>query len=109
MKKLLFHLQQYWFAAISPLRLAILRIVTGCFSLWYLLDRYSMLQRLSKSDAALFEPVGLAKVLSGPLSPETFQYLLLTCIALNIAYILGWQYRWTGPGFALTLLFFSTF
>lgn len=109
MKQLLAQLQEYWFAAISPLRLAILRIATGCFSLWYLLDRYSMLQRLSKSDASLFEPVGLAKLISGPLPPETFQYLLLACIALNIAYVLGWQYRWTGPGFAMTLLFFMCY
>lgn len=109
MKNRLHTLNHYWFAPISPLRLAILRIATGCFSLWYLLDRYSMLQHLSKSDATLFEPVGLANLLAGPLSPEISQMVLLATIGLNIAFILGWQFSWTGPAFSVGLLFFMSY
>lgn len=109
MKKILHQLYSFWFAPISPLRLAILRIATGCFSLWYLLDRYRMLQRLSKSDAALFEPVGPAAMLADPLSPEAAQFLLMATIGLNIAYILGWKFRWTGPLFSFVLLFFMSY
>jgi hypothetical protein len=109
MTTLLNQLSAYWFAPVSPLRLAILRIATGCFSLWYLLDRFGMLQRLSKTDPSLFEPLGLASFLSAPLSPEVFQVLLLLTIGLNIAYILGWQFRWTGPAFSIVLLFFMSY
>jgi predicted DCC family thiol-disulfide oxidoreductase YuxK len=109
MRTLAQKLHNYWFQPLSPDRLAILRIATGGFSLWYLLSRYSMLLKLSASDLAMFEPVGLVSWMSNPMSPDLFHVLLLSALLLNIAYILGWKYRWTGPLFALTLLFLLSY
>lgn len=109
MKTLTQNLYRYWFQPLPPERLAILRIATGGFSLWYLLTRYSMLLKLSASDIAMFEPVGLASWMRYPMSPAFFQFLLLGTIFLNVAYIVGWKYRWSGPVFALVLLFLLSY
>lgn len=109
MKRILQTIENHWFSPVVPERLAILRIATGCFSLWYLIARFDMLQRLGRSEASLYEPVGLAKLLSTPMSPDLFNMLLWLTIGLNIAYIIGWKFRWTGPAFAVTLLFFMCY
>lgn len=109
MKRILQTLENYWFSPVVPERLAILRIATGCFSLWYLLTRFDMLQRLGDSESSLYEPVGLAYLLSSPMSPAIYNVLLWLTIGLNIAYIIGWKFRWTGPAFAITFLFFMCY
>jgi predicted DCC family thiol-disulfide oxidoreductase YuxK len=68
-----------------------------------------MLLKLSASDLSMFEPVGLAGWMSNPMSPDLFHVMLLSTILLNVAYILGWKYRWTGPLFALALLFLLSY
>lgn len=109
MKRILQKLDNYWFAPVAPERLAILRIATGCFSLWYLVTRFDMLQRLAASDASNFDPVGLARVLQNPMMPALFNLLLIITILLNIAYIIGWKFRWTGPAFAVLLVFMMSY
>lgn len=109
MKTLARKLQQFWFQPAPAERMAILRIATGGFALWYLLSRYEMLQKLSRSDVTMFEPVGLANILYEPMAPGVFTLLLLVTILLNAAYIAGWKFKWTGPAFALLLLFLLSY
>ena len=105
MKNILSELKESWFSPMPAERLSILRIATGFFALWYLLTRFDMMADMAGSETSLYEPVGLAHLLSQPMFPALFTGLLASTVALNIAYIFGWKFRWTGPLFALTLLF----
>ncbi|MDN5211348.1 DCC1-like thiol-disulfide oxidoreductase family protein [Fulvivirgaceae bacterium BMA12] len=109
MKSALLKLKSFWFSPAPAERLAILRVATGGFSLWYLVTRYEMIQRMAQSDIALFEPVGLSNLLPGPIPPTLFTVLYSTGIALNIAYMIGLKFKWTGPLFALLLLFLLSY
>ena len=109
MKTLLTKLKNFWFSPAPAERLAILRIASGGFSLWYLLTRFDMIQRMARSDSAMFEPVGLSNLLGGPLPPALFTFIFCFTIALNIAFIVGLKFRWTGPLFAMLLLFLLSY
>ena len=85
-------------------RLAMLRLATGGFALWYLLTRWDMMIRLAGNEVGLFAPVGLAQLLPGPLPQEGFVALLALTVLFNVLYLLGWRFRYTGPAFALLLL-----
>ncbi|WP_350284816.1 DCC1-like thiol-disulfide oxidoreductase family protein [uncultured Croceitalea sp.] len=107
MKTIVKTLKERWFEAISPQRLALLRIATGCFSLWYLISRFEMLQNMIKNTSA-FDPIGVLFWMEEPLSATTFWWVSIALITLNVLYVLGWKFRYTGPVFALlTLLFFT--
>ncbi|BFP42453.1 hypothetical protein FGF1_32980 [Flavobacteriaceae bacterium GF1] len=100
-------IKNVWFAQVNPERLAIIRMATGGFCLWYLLSRFNMLQRMVQNTDA-FEPVGLLSWMQEPLHPNLFWWISILLIVFNICYILGWKFRITGPAFAiLALLFFS--
>jgi predicted DCC family thiol-disulfide oxidoreductase YuxK len=105
MKNILSEIKESWFSPMPAERLAILRIATGCFALWYLLTRFGMMADMARSEASLYEPVGLAHLLPQPMFPALFAGLLVLAVVLNLAYIVGWKFRWTGPLFAVTLLF----
>ena len=109
MKALLVKLGSFWFSPAPAERLAILRIASGAFSLWYLWTRFDMVQRMARSDGSMFEPVGLANLFSDPLPPALFTALYSVGIVLNIAYIMGWKFKWTGPVFAILLLFLLSY
>jgi hypothetical protein len=105
MKNIPVALRNYWFAEAPAERLAMLRIIMGLYSLWYLLPRYTMFMEISQTSLRSFEPVGVAAWLLEPLPVPVFQFLLLATLSANIAFLLGWRYRITGPLFALLLLF----
>ena len=95
-----------WFAPAPAARLAVLRIATGIFALWYLVPRLEMLARISsETSVELFAPVGLARVLSSPITEAANLALLQTMIALAVFYMLGIGFRVTGPMFAIVLAF----
>src|SRR5688572_8644738 len=98
-------LEGYWFTEIPAARLAILRIVAGLFCLQYLASRVDTFGRLAGSHMDLYEPVGLANVLPSPMPVAMFQLLIGLTLVLNVAFVLGWRHRITGPLFAGLLLF----
>ncbi|MBA2459292.1 MAG: HTTM domain-containing protein [Gemmatimonadales bacterium] len=93
-----------WFEEAPAARLALLRVVIGTYALWYLMPRYGLLTELAESDPSLFTPVGVASLLAQPLDPSLFHLLVIATLAANLAFLLGWCYRLTGPAFALLLL-----
>ena len=93
-----------WFPAIPATRLAILRILTGLFVLWYAGSRYSMFLGIAAGEEFLFSPVGVVSWMQAPLPVPAFEALLIATLLANVAFVLGWQYRWTGPAFGLLLL-----
>jgi predicted DCC family thiol-disulfide oxidoreductase YuxK/uncharacterized membrane protein YphA (DoxX/SURF4 family) len=109
MKTSIQRLRDYWFEPITASRLAIVRIASGLFSLWYLLSRFDMLSKLPANSKSMFEPVGLMTFFSEPFSEPVFQWLLLSTIAFNIIFIIGFKFRYTAPMFALLLLVFFSY
>lgn len=105
MKKALQRLSAYWFAPMPAQRLALLRIASGAFALWYLLTRHNLLMNVARTEKGLFEPVGLVAFLEAPLSAEVFTAIYWFTIVLGAAYLLGWKYRYTALPFAVLTLF----
>lgn len=98
-------LKDLWFEPAPAQRLAFLRIAVGLYALWYLGQRIGMYDRIARSSADLFAPVGLAAWLSAPLSPELFSWIVTATLLCGVAFTVGWKYRITGPAFGLLLLF----
>src|ERR1044071_7043465 len=93
-----------WFAPAPAQRLAALRICLGAYSLWYLVPRVSDYLAFATSDTHLFAPVGVARLLEAPMPADCFRLLLYALLASNLAFVLGWRHRITGPLFSLLLL-----
>jgi hypothetical protein len=100
---------RYWFHAAPARRLALLRIVTGLFSLYYLGHRYPGLVRMAAFDPAEFAPVGLARVLDAPLPKDLAVGLLVFTLAATVPFVLGLAYRVTAPVFALSFLWVTSY
>lgn len=105
MKKWINSLNSLWFTPMPAARLQIIRIITGVFSLWYLVSRFTLIHGLAKTNPSLYAPVGIMQLLGTPPSPWVITVLLLVTILLNIVFITGWKHRWLGPVFGLMLLF----
>jgi len=108
MKTVFAKLNKTWFEAIPPERLALLRIITGCYSLWYLLSRFEMLQEIVKNTDA-FKPIGILSWMTKPVSTEFFFVVLVTLVLLNLLYIWGWKFRIIGPLFSAIMVIFFTY
>ena len=104
MRRCLSSINRYWFEEAPAARLAVLRILLGSYTIVYLWPRYGMLMRISSTSSSLFEPVGLAVFLDGPVAPEIFNISLLATFAATLAFVAGWRFRTSGPIFALLLL-----
>ncbi|MGH8009427.1 MAG: hypothetical protein ACREQ3_20750 [Candidatus Binatia bacterium] len=104
MKRLLRLLDDFWFAEAPASRLATLRVLIGAYALYYVGTRYSMLVEVGGTRPSLFDPVGVAAFLDQPLAPVVFQVLVIATLVANVAFLLGWQYRYAGPAFAVLLL-----
>lgn len=102
-------LRNRWFIRVAPQRLALLRIATGCFSLWYLLSRFDMLQKMAGSDIGTFDSIGILNWMNEPLSEGVFWWITVVLILLNLLYIIGWKFRFTGPAFAVLALLYFTY
>ncbi|MGH8903232.1 MAG: HTTM domain-containing protein [Egibacteraceae bacterium] len=100
---------RWWFAPAPPTRLGIMRILVSGYSLWYLGRRYRMLLRTARADPRLFQPVGVARVLDRPLPAGAVKATLLATYTANVAVLLGWQHRFTGPAYSGLLLWVLTY
>ncbi|WP_226294363.1 DCC1-like thiol-disulfide oxidoreductase family protein [Aquimarina algicola] len=108
MKAFFNNIKKHWFIAVAPERLAVLRIATGGFCLWYLLSRFDMLQRMVGNTEA-FDPVGILNWMVQPISETVFWWISIGLIILNVAYIIGWKFKFTGPAFAILILLYFTY
>ena len=97
------------FAAAPAERLALLRILTGCFAVVYLLVRFPAFAALSDADAGRLDPVGALWLLDAPLPDGVLIGLLVVAVVAGTAFTAGAWFRITGPAFALTLLALTTY
>jgi hypothetical protein len=99
-----------WFWQPAPAeRLATLRVLTGAFAVSYLIARWHVMVDFSRLHASRFEPVGVTRVLDAPLPAALVWALWAACVALGVAFTLGWRFRASGPAFALLLLWVTTY
>lgn len=99
-----------WWRAPAPVtRLAALRVIIGGFALGYVLIRAPHLADFGARANWQFEPVGVADILASPLPGGVVQLLVALTAVSGLAFVLGWRYRWTGPAFALLLLWVATY
>jgi hypothetical protein len=81
----------------------------GAYSLRYLHRRRRMLRGVAAGPPELFAPVGVASALARPLSPRAFRIALDATEAANVAFLLGWRHRVSGPAYATSLLALLTY
>jgi hypothetical protein len=93
-----------WFAPAPASRLAAMRILAGLFAIGYLLARGNVLWRLSAMPRRDFVPVGLARLVDGPLDPTAHHAIVLATAVLALAFTAGVLHRLLAPLFALGLL-----
>lgn len=96
--------RRFWFRPAPAARLAVLRVAVGGYSLWYLAKRVRMLERIAAGDPALFRPTGLVEVLERPLPVPVVKAVTIATVGANVAFVLGWRHRQSGPAFAGLLL-----
>lgn len=97
-------LSRFWFKPAPAARLGVLRVAAGGFGLWYVATRLEVLAQVARKDASLFAPVGLFRVLSGPLNPALFDWIAWLTVLSGVLFVLGFAHRKVGPVFALLLL-----
>jgi hypothetical protein len=102
--RLLGALDAFWFAEGSAARLAVLRIAVGLAAFIYLGPRFEYFSEIADSSREVFEPAGLAALLTAPVPVPVFQGIMGAMLLANVAFILGWRFQWTGPLFAALLL-----
>lgn len=106
---LLTRFDRYWYGPAPAERLAWLRILLGGYALGYLLSRFGALTNVVRFHAVEFVPVGPTTLIGAPLqAPWVFLGVALA-IALGTAFFLGFRFRFTGPAFALALLWVTAY
>jgi len=86
-----------WFTPAPAARLGLLRILIGGWAFYYLARRRKMMRQVAATDPHLFAPVGVAKVHPAPLPARLVNMLVHATLVANVAFILGWRHRVTGP------------
>jgi hypothetical protein len=100
---------RYWFDPAPARRLALLRIATAGFALYYLLFRYYDVLRVAKLDRSQFAPVGIVWFLSEPLSTSLLAALEVVAIAAALLCVAGFAYRLAAPLLAVLFLLITSY
>ena len=104
MKRAIAWLGDWWFSPAPAERLAALRIAIGTFAVVWVVGRTSELSGLARLPRAHFAPVGVVKLLDGPLPRELVILIAIATAVLLLAFTLGVAYRVTAPLAAAALL-----
>lgn len=94
---------------LPPINLAVCRIVTGLWVLYFLHHWGRGFTRAStRSAVEQFRPVGVVSLLEQPLPTDLYWVLFVAWVAVTLAFTLGLAHRVVGPVFGLlTLLMFT--
>ena len=97
-------LARWWFAPAPAERLAALRIAIGGFAVIWVAARLPEVLAVARLPASDFAPVGVIRVLAGPLPPIAVAAIAVATVGLLAAFTAGLGYRVTAPLAALGLL-----
>lgn len=90
-------------------RLAALRILIGGYATIYLVANVNAVRRLADQDASGFDPIGPARLLTGPLPSTVLWTWWSVGVALGGLFCLGVGHRIVGPAFALAVLGWASY
>jgi hypothetical protein len=102
-------LDTYWRMPQPAERLAALRLVIGLFALIYVVARAPHLASYAHFPLEQFRPVGVVALLQVPPPPFVTYAILALCVLSGLAFVAGGRYRLSGPVFALTFLWVTTY
>jgi hypothetical protein len=102
-------LSRWWFFQAPPERLATLRIAIGLFAWIYLIARLPHFASFSAMSPSAFRPVGPVGILVAPLPAWSTWTLAILAVASGAAFVIGWRFVITGPLFAATLLWVTSY
>lgn len=105
-KKPLAVVDRFWFAPAPALTLAVLRVVTGGYSLWFLT---SWRRAFVNSSTGVFHPIGVARILEQPLPGPAYDSLFGVTIFFAGLFVAGVWHRVMAPIFAALFLFVLTY
>ena len=97
--------ERLWFPALSPTRLAILRLAVGGYLLHLQVRNHGAYLNLDRAGADTFSGVGLAALLEGALDRDTWALCLAVSLVLNITFLLGLFHRVMSPVFVVMICF----
>lgn len=109
MKQLTRALDKLWFSPAPAERLAALRILTGVYTLYYLLTHRRSLMNSASAGPDVFQPIGVTTWMTAPMSLSLFQIIVGACILFANFFIFGIWHRVFAPIFAGLLLFVLTY
>ena len=92
-----------WFAPAPAERLAAMRLLVGAFALVYLATQLPLWFGDAQFHDGDFRPLGVVRLLDGPLPRGLRLALPLVTMALAAVFMLGLAHRWLAPVFALAL------
>lgn len=102
-------LDRRFLAPLPVERLAVLRLAIGGFALVYAVVRAGHFIGAARLPPRHFAPVGVVRLLSAPLPPALATALVLAALLAGVAFVAGWRFRWTGPAFAILLLWITSY
>lgn len=102
-------LVNFWYWPVPAERLAITRVLVGAFSLLYLMVHAPELLGVVDYLPAQFVPVGLASYLHAPLPAALVVAGVTLTLLLALPFTLGFAFNYSGPAFALSLLWVTTY
>lgn len=94
-----------WFEPMTPITLAVARIITGMYTFDYLTSWRRALVRSAGGAPEVFHPVGVARILNEPLPVGLYDGLFSACVFLSALFTAGVLHRILAPVFAALLLF----
>ena len=98
-----------WFAPAPAERLAAMRILVGVFTLVYCAVQLPLWLADTQFVARDFRPLGIVRLLDGPLAHGGRLAMVGVTVALAVAFTRGLWHRWLAPVFALALLVTLTY
>lgn len=103
------HFDAWWFRPAPALRPAIMRVLLGTYGVSLLAIRGGHYAAVGALPAQRFAPVGVIGLLDTPTPPAFAALGVLLAAGLGVAFTLGFRFRFSGPGFALALLWVTSY
>jgi hypothetical protein len=102
-------LDRFWYMPAPAARLAVLRALVGAYALVYSCIRAPSLLSVVHFASSDFEPVGPVRVLSQPLASWVVYTTVIVALLSGACFFAGALYRLTGPLFALSFLWVTSY
>lgn len=107
--KILRSLDAFWFSPAPAKRLAAMRILTGIYTIYFLVDRRSHYVDAASGGPEVFSPIGVCSWMTHPLSPGHYDVLLGVTVVFAHLFTFGIWHRVLAPLFGALLLFVLTY